>query len=100
MTHDLPVVSHPVGVVAQLYLGSERAEHHGLHVSHGEPVTSQVTQILGERGGSVLSQELGNIELYLVVKQLLLYRIRQVDVVIQKQMLLEEEHVMSGLPGM
>ena len=63
VAHDLPVVPHPVGVVAQLYLGSERAEHHGLHVSHGEPVTSQVTQILGERGGSVLSQEVGNIEL-------------------------------------
>ena len=36
--HDLPVVSHPVGVVAQLYLGPQGAEHHGLHVCHWEPV--------------------------------------------------------------
>ena len=58
VTHDLPVVSNPVGVVAQLDLSSERTEHHGLHVSHGEPVTSQVTQILREREG-VSSQSRG-----------------------------------------
>ena len=51
VTHDLPVVAHPVGVVAQLYLSSERAEHDGLHVSDGEPVTPQVTQILGREEG-------------------------------------------------
>ena len=38
VAHDLPVVSDPVGVVAQLYLGPEGAEHHSLHVSHRELV--------------------------------------------------------------
>ena len=38
VAHDLPVVPDPVGVVAQLYLGPEGAEHHSLHVSHRELV--------------------------------------------------------------
>ena len=38
VAHNLPVVSDPVGVVAQLYLGPQGAEHHGLHVSDWEPV--------------------------------------------------------------
>ena len=46
VTHDLPVVAHTVGVVPQLYLGPQRAEHDGLHVSDGEPVAPQVTEIL------------------------------------------------------
>ena len=48
VAHDLPVVAHPAGVVAQLYLGPQGAEHDGLHVGHGEPVAPQVTQILRE----------------------------------------------------
>ena len=98
MTHDLPVVSHPVGVVAQLYLGPERAEHDGLHVSDGKPVAPQVTEILGRRESISGSGE--TFRLYLVVEELFLHRVRQVDVVVHKQMFLEEEHVMSGLPGM
>ena len=51
VAHDLPVVAHPVGVVAQLYLGPERAEHDGLHVGDGEPVAPQVAEILGAGRG-------------------------------------------------
>ena len=97
VTHDLPVVPHPVGVVPQLYLGPEGAEHDGLHVGDGEPVTSQVTEILGRQLVSVVGQ-IGRA--YLVVQELLLHRIREVDVVVHKQVFLEEEHVMSGLPRM
>ena len=100
VAHDLPVVAHPVGVVAQLYLSSERTEHHGLHVSHGEAVTSQVAQILGGEGGQFSVKSWETFSFYLVVKQLFLHRVSQVDVVIHKQMFLEEEHVMSGLPKM
>ena len=46
VTHDLPVVTDTVGVVAQLYLGAEGAQHDGLHVRHRELVRPQVTQIL------------------------------------------------------
>ena len=81
MCHHLPVVANTLNVVAQLDLGSQRTKHHCLHVSHWEPIRTEVTE-------------------HLVIEKLLLHRIRQVDVVIQKQMLLEEEHVMSGLPGM
>ena len=38
VTHDLPVVPHPAGVVPQLYLGPQGTQHHSLHVGHREPV--------------------------------------------------------------
>ena len=59
VAHHLPVVAHPVGVVAQLYLGPQRAEHDGLHVGDGEPVAPQVTQILrgGKGGQSAVEQQ-------------------------------------------
>jgi hypothetical protein len=38
-------------------------------------------------------------ERYLVVEQLLLHRIPEVNVLVQEEMLLEEEHMMAGLPG-
>ena len=43
VAHDLPVVPDTRGVVTELNLGAEGAEHHGLHVRHREPVRSQVT---------------------------------------------------------
>ena len=56
VAHDLAVVPHPAGVVAQLDLGAEGAQHHGLHVRHREPVRPQVAQILntGRRQVSLL----------------------------------------------
>ena len=38
--------------------------------------------------------------LYLVVEELLLYWVREIDVVVHKQVLLEQEHVVPGLPVM
>ena len=46
VAHDLPVVPDTLRVVAELDLGAEGAQHHGLHVGHREPVRSQVAQIL------------------------------------------------------
>ena len=43
VTHDLSVVPDTRGVVTELNLGAEGAQHHGLHVRHREPVRSQVT---------------------------------------------------------
>ena len=37
--------------------------------------------------------------IYLVVEQLFLHRIPQVDIFVEEEMLLEEEHVVAGLAG-
>ena len=37
--------------------------------------------------------------IYMVVEQLFLHRIPQVDIFVEEEMLLEEEHVVAGLAG-
>ena len=49
VAHDLPVVPDTLRVVPEFDLGAQGAQHHGLHVSHREPVRSQVTQILSKK---------------------------------------------------
>ena len=44
--HHLPVVAHPLDVVAQLDLGSQGTQHHSFHVSDGESIGPEVAEHL------------------------------------------------------